>query len=40
MKKSKEEYLMLRDEILHLDMVINNTINFFMYLLRPLCHML
>lgn len=25
----KEEYLMLRDEILHLDNVVNNTINFF-----------
>lgn len=29
MKKSKDEYLMLREEILHLDTVINNTINFF-----------
>lgn len=25
----KEEYLMLRDEILHLDSIVNNTINFF-----------
>ena len=25
----KEEYLMLREEILHLDSVVNNTINFF-----------
>lgn len=25
----KEEYLMLREEILHLDTIINNTINFF-----------
>ena len=29
MKKSKDEYLMLREEILHLDSIINNTINFF-----------
>lgn len=29
MKKSNAEYLMLREEILHLDTVINNTINFF-----------
>ena len=29
MKKSKEEYLMLREEILHLDTIVNNTINFF-----------
>lgn len=29
MCKSKEEYLMLRDEIIHLDAMINNTINFF-----------
>ncbi|MCH5271591.1 MAG: hypothetical protein J1E83_12715 [Lachnospiraceae bacterium] len=28
-KKNKEEYLMLREEILHMDSVINNTINFF-----------
>ncbi len=27
--KGKEEYLMLRDEILHLDSLTNNTINFF-----------
>lgn len=26
---SKDEYLMLRDEILHLDLLVNNTINFF-----------
>ena len=26
---TKDEYLMLRDEILHLDSMINNTINFF-----------
>lgn len=29
MRQSKEEYLMLRDEIIHLDSVINNTISFF-----------
>lgn len=29
MKKNKDEYLMLRDEILHSDVVVNNTINFF-----------
>lgn len=29
MKKTNDEYLMLREEILHLDTVINNTINFF-----------
>lgn len=29
MKRSKDEYLMLREEILHLDTVVNNTINFF-----------
>lgn len=29
MGKSKDEYLMLREEILHLDTVVNNTINFF-----------
>lgn len=29
MAKSRDEYLMLRDEILHLDTLINNTINFF-----------
>lgn len=27
--ESKDEYLMLRDEILHLDNITNNTINFF-----------
>jgi len=29
MKRSKDEYLMLRDEILQLNTLINNTINFF-----------
>lgn len=29
MKDSKDEYLMLREEILHLDTMTNNTINFF-----------
>lgn len=29
MKESKEEYIMLREEILHLDTIANNTINFF-----------
>ncbi len=27
--EAKEEYLMLREEILHLDSIVNNTINFF-----------
>ena len=27
--KAKDEYLMLREEILHLDSITNNTINFF-----------
>lgn len=29
MSKSEDEYLMLREEILHLESIINNTINFF-----------
>lgn len=29
MAKSKDEYLMLREEVLHLDAIISNTINFF-----------
>lgn len=29
MKESKDEYLMLREEILHLDSIANSTINFF-----------
>lgn len=29
MKRSKDEYLMLREEMLHLESIINNTINFF-----------
>ena len=28
-QESKDEYLMLREEILHLDSIANNTINFF-----------
>lgn len=36
--ESKDEYLMLREEILHLDSITNNTINFFMLLLLLILH--
>lgn len=39
MKESKDEYLMLRDEILHLDTIANNTINFSMLLYLHILHL-